>query len=669
MIIENLVLTDFRVFSGRHVFDLSPRTKYNKKRPIILYGGLNGAGKTTTLTAVRLALYGKQSLGYSTSKKEYEAFLVKSIHKSKDTLLQASSAQVELTFSYAHMGIVNCYTVERGWMTKGHKVIEKLKIYKDGRELSELNNEQCQGFLNEIIPIGVSDLFFFDGEKIKDLAIDRDGAALGASIKKLLGLDIINTLQEDLSIFLRNENKKYSTVDARKEIDRLENELSGLEIKAEQELNKYEGALAAKSEVDILLGRLQNDLSSSGGAWAATREVEIENQVALVTEKEQIEMQLQEVISGSYPISIASSAAKETLKQLYKEHESKKSKNTADLVERHLDSINKKFSKFLSKSDLEKAVNTITAEFNKVTAQKNKVRVIHDISDTALKTVDAVINEALNSQNAKVKDLSKKLTLINKKIDDAGKNIARAPEQDAIKPIMDEINRAQEKRAALLAKQATYIDKHKLYLRGAMDVVRRLDAISERVNNEGENNRAAQYAINAQLLLKDFIKEMSKRKVFDLEHEFVNSFHRLSRKEDISISAQIDPETYAVKLVGDNGNEIDKDDLSAGEKQIYAISVLEALARTSGRHLPIIIDTPLARLDSNHRSKLINNYFPNASHQVIILSTDTEVDESFYEDLSTSISHAYKLDYSHVTGGTVADEGYFWKSHTSEATS
>ncbi|PCH58863.1 MAG: DNA sulfur modification protein DndD [Burkholderiaceae bacterium] len=669
MIIENLALTNFRVFSGRHSFDLSPRTKYKKKRPIILFGGLNGAGKTTTLTAVRLALYGKQSLGYGTSKKEYEIFLVKSIHKSKDTLLQTNTAQIELSFSYAHMGVINLYTVERGWMRKGKKVIEKLKIYKDREELSELNDEQCQGFLNEIIPIGVSDLFFFDGEKIKDLAIDRDGTALGSSIKKLLGLDVINTLQEDLAIFLRNENKKYSTVDARKEIENLEKELSDFEIKAEQELTKYQESLIVKSEVDVLLGRLQNDLSSSGGAWAASREEEIEKQVSLITEKEQLELQLQEIISGSYPISVASAAAKSTLKQLYKENDSKKFQNTAELVEKHLDSINGKLGKFLSKTDLKKARNTITSEFKKITTSKGKVLLIHDVSETALKTVGAIINDALTIQNTKVKDLSKKLTLVNKKVDDAGKNIARAPEQDVIKPIMDKINNAQEKRAALLTKQAAYIDKHKSYLRDAMDVVRKLDVLFERFHNEGENDRAAQYAISAQLLLKDFIKEMSKRKVFDLEHEFMNSFQRLSRKEDLSISAQINPETYAVKLIDNNGNEIDKDDLSAGEKQIYAISVLEALARTSGRRLPIIIDTPLARLDSNHRSKLINNYFPNASHQVIILSTDTEVDESFYEDLSSNISHGYKLDYSHVTGGTVADEGYFWKSKTSEVTS
>lgn len=107
--------------------------------------------------------------------------------------------------------------------------------------------------------------------------------------------------------------------------------------------------------------------------------------------------------------------------------------------------------------------------------------------------------------------------------------------------------------------------------------------------------------------------------------------------------------------------------MSAGEKQIYAISILEALARTSGRNLPIIIDTPLGRLDSKHRINLIRHYFPYASHQVIILSTDTEVDESFYQELNKYISHAYKLEYLSESACTVAIEGYFWKTKHLEA--
>jgi DNA sulfur modification protein DndD len=130
----------------------------------------------------------------------------------------------------------------------------------------------------------------------------------------------------------------------------------------------------------------------------------------------------------------------------------------------------------------------------------------------------------------------------------------------------------------------------------------------------------------------------------------------------MNICASIDQKTFKVTLFNDHDQAITRDDLSAGESQIYAISILAALARTSGRNLPIIIDTPLARLDSKHRKNLIENYFPYASQQVIILSTDTEVDEEFYQGLYKHMSHAYMLEYNPSTGSSVAEKGYFWRT-------
>src|SRR5699024_6098159 len=105
---------------------------------------------------------------------------------------------------------------------------------------------------------------------------------------------------------------------------------------------------------------------------------------------------------------------------------------------------------------------------------------------------------------------------------------------------------------------------------------------------------------------------------------------------------------------------ISKRDISAGEKQIYAIAILEALAKTSGRKLPLIIDTPLGRLDSHHRDKVIHNYLPQASHQVIVLSTDTEIDQHYYQKLQPKISHAYHIVFDQATRSSYAHEGYFW---------
>jgi DNA sulfur modification protein DndD len=87
--------------------------------------------------------------------------------------------------------------------------------------------------------------------------------------------------------------------------------------------------------------------------------------------------------------------------------------------------------------------------------------------------------------------------------------------------------------------------------------------------------------------------------------------------------------------------------------------MLWALARTSGRALPMIIDTPLARLDSEHRTALVERYFPAASHQVIVLSTDTEVDDHLLDRLAPSVSHAYRLDYEPDKRSTVVVPGYF----------
>ena len=83
------------------------------------------------------------------------------------------------------------------------------------------------------------------------------------------------------------------------------------------------------------------------------------------------------------------------------------------------------------------------------------------------------------------------------------------------------------------------------------------------------------------------------------------------------------------------------------------------LAKTSGKALPMILDTPLGRLDSDHRRLLIERYFPYVSHQVVLLSTDTEVDGHLYELLKPHISHTFRLVYQPAEACTTIEEGYF----------
>ena len=124
----------------------------------------------------------------------------------------------------------------------------------------------------------------------------------------------------------------------------------------------------------------------------------------------------------------------------------------------------------------------------------------------------------------------------------------------------------------------------------------------------------------------------------------------------------IDSSTFTLSLHDREGKLLPKHRLSAGEKQLLAIALLWGLARVSGRQLPIAIDTPLGRLDSSHRTNLIERYFPAASQQVILLSTDTEIAETEVTNLRTqgAITREYLLVHDANLQRTAVKPGYFW---------
>ena len=163
-----------------------------------------------------------------------------------------------------------------------------------------------------------------------------------------------------------------------------------------------------------------------------------------------------------------------------------------------------------------------------------------------------------------------------------------------------------------------------------------------------------------QRVLEKFSRKQTRRKLQSLEELLVARFRELSRKENFIVGAQISEKDLSITLFDSAKNVIPKEQLSAGEQQMFAIAMMWALRQLSGRPYPVVIDTPLGRLDSDHRERLVNQYFPNVSHQVILFSTDTEVDQIYFEELKSHISHSYHLDYDSNLGATSVSKGYFW---------
>jgi DNA sulfur modification protein DndD len=205
-----------------------------------------------------------------------------------------------------------------------------------------------------------------------------------------------------------------------------------------------------------------------------------------------------------------------------------------------------------------------------------------------------------------------------------------------------------------------FIDEETVALEQEKRVVeRRAHRVHERLAGASGFDERSRMALKAARVLEEFAHMSERSKLADIELETARLYNRLSRKGAFLSGVAIDPERFTVSLTRWDGSTLPKERLSAGEKQLFAISVLWALAKTSRRAVPVIVDTPLARLDSEHRGRLLTEYFPHVSHQVIVLSTDTEVDVHAASMLEPYVSRRIELDHDPVTAKTTVVDGYF----------
>lgn len=666
MIIERLRICDFGLFRAEHVIELTPRRKYRAKRPIILFGGLNGSGKTTILTAVRLALYGKQALGRTTSQKEFEDYLRDSIHNNSGSLVNPDSASITLEFQHSNLGELSHYHVTRSWTTKGKQLKETLTISRDGKVLPEVSSEQCQSFLNELVPIGVSDLFFFDGEKIAALAKEEGNTTLGDAIKRLLGLDLIERLGSDLNIYLRRQRTAALPPDVALRLEQHEAQFAELEERRNNELKDI-GEIANRiGHHESQLAKLEDKLTSKGGAWASQREALKVRQQVLEHERNEVEARLREIIAGLYPVSLVPALLKELHAQLENEASLKHWELAAEIMRDQMPKLTEALYKVLPSTLHTKAADTINhvlVDHIKPPQHLKKVTVLHDLGKNSHRQVIDWIDEALHKTKGIAEELKNKLEAIETELAQVSLQIHRAPDVDTIKTDLDDIRQENAAIATLREELNSHKETAKKYTLEAIELNRIMSNLQEGLRDSTQTTTAQGLASATRELLKEFSSELKNRKLHQLEKEFEKAFAQLARKEDILVRASINPDTFDVCLIDRNNRVIQKKQLSAGEKQIYAIAMLQALAKTSGRNLPIIIDTPLGRLDSHHRNKLVHHYFPSASHQVIIFSTDTEVDKHFYNELTPHISHAFHITYNKGEGQSNISEGYFWKTN------
>lgn len=649
MIIEKLIVNNFRVFSGEVEVDLTPANTNTDVKPVILFGGLNGAGKTSILTAVRLAIFGKHAFGKNIAKKEYQKILGDLSHRSKNGLTSDDSS-VQIFFQYVKQGETFDYKVSRSWLAK--EGVEELLIYENGLALSELSAEQAQSFLLDLIPIGVADLFFFDGEKIKELAEEHDNAVLADALKKMIGVDFIERGVADLTLLLKSKKKESADEIVKASIIELEESIEALEKEIVEHLGEIDNAQIELTAEKKELEQLELKLKSEGGDWVSSRDELMQLQGSLEARKKNLMGDCLDEFRGNLPFTLAP----KFMSRLFSEAETA----LVDTEKRAFNStLLKKKSKLRGFFNSEVTNVDIDSLIDYLSEEIGTGNLSH-ITPAVASRIEELQVSNVRDKNA-LKNILKKIEGVEIELDELGKNLARVPDQASLEIHFAKLSQQQVKIERLSLSLDSLKELCRDKVNEAIDKTKAIEKLNSQIRVKQKDVSVVQLAETSIKVLEQLTSRLVEIKVREIEGFFKESFDRMTRKDDMNLTIQIEPRNFDIELVSMSGHVIDKNRLSAGEKQIYALAILEALGKASGRKLPFIIDTPLGRLDSKHREKIVNEFFPKVNEQVIILSTDTEVDEKFYKDLEPHLAKSYALEYDSDSGSTSVAPGYFWR--------
>lgn len=715
IVINKVILNNFRSYEGVNEFDLS----INNKKNIILIGGENGAGKSTLFESIKLCLYGY--LAYN-----YQGFNSSYINKIKSNINNNAYKQ-KIIESYVQLDITieegtekSYYTLKRNWKISKNKLIENLYIVKNNNYLNEEEAEYFLNYLMTRIPPEIFNFVFFDGDHISDFFISKNyNHYLRQALLTLCNLNNFELLKKHLIL---NTKEISSNIDIAKEkYNEFEEVSNGLEklIEDSKNLNdEIEDKKQQLEQIEINLQLIEKEFRSSGGLLSDEREKILSEMSYLEKRRDEINQLIKDFCNDALPFLILKENIIQLKQQIYLEDEysaylklkeklnTETVKNTFKISNINLENIDEIAITF--------AKNLLGNIFN-INENFNMLHLLSlDDKSNVLETINNVLNlnaNYINSLYNELNEISDKISnykqILNNQDDNLLSNfINNVTELNNKKvELISQINNLEDKLSNLEAEiDKQTILKDKLYSQY-------LDILKE--------NNIKDISIRILNMLNDLTTEIINNKIKQMEQNFMYIFEKLLRKKgfitDIEILPDFTINLYTTKmynlfeiknLINNIGfdelskkygnkfiqdlysnlqvstydelilklNKIDQNSflvlrtridvntLSNGERQIYILCLYWALIKTSNIQIPFIIDTPYARIDETHRNNITTEYLPNISSQVIILSTNKEIDEESYNKIKEYISQKYLLEFNTKEQRTIIHkDNYFFE--------
>ena len=651
-------LHNFGIYKGTHVMCLRNKSG---NRNITLVGGLNGRGKTTFHDAVLLALYGRQALKYIQEKaRSYEKLLAD--HINKHTLDDITFIAVSICLDDG-----TNLRIKRSWQLKNGKLEQNVIVEKNGSEDKYLG-ESWSYYIEEILPFGIAKFFFFNNEKITQLADDITFEQVKTSIKSAIGISTIEKAIEHVDEVIKRKNNAllaFEKSELNTDFKEVNSKIKDVEKQITEAMNAYYNAERIRDEYIAKIEIKEKEFWSTGGALSINRDKIQQEKKRISAEVEALQAEIKQISGNpSTPLFMCKNLVRQSYENelIYQQEEAKYYSNKI-IFELHQQIVDKLSICGLDKMSFEKVKSVVDEvlvnKYSKAFIAQNR----KSISAASKLLYEHLITEVFQNIIHQITVLISKIDEQENEILNLDIHLEKANEKTLAMQLFEALKFLEAKRAEADFEYEKY--KKSLenlnYQYETLKLQRKnlYKSVVEKQNANDDNARILKYAVMSMDVLNEFKIRLQREKLNKLSNTITKCFKELVEKDSLVSNIKIESDTLDVIILDIDGNELLKTQLSAGEQQMFAVAVVWALAITSGYKAPVVVDTPMARLDSAHRTNFVTKYLPEASSQVVVLSTDEEIYGQYLDEIRDKIIDCYTLVYDENEQCTSVVRGYF----------
>lgn len=718
MKINKLVLKNFRSYEEETVFDFTTTNDKN----IILVGGKNGAGKSTIFEAIKVCIYGPIAYKYQGFNSSYISKIKSNINNNSlknDSVDAFVSIDIELTENTEK----NTYTLSREWTYEDKKLNEKFSVYKN-HSTSSLDEEELnyfENYITSIISPKIFEFFFFDGEHLSEFFIGKgSNVHLKESLLSLCNFDTFEVLKNTIISNSRSSKKSGDEIEIAKEnFLNLENELN--KLCAEKEILRNDIQIISNELEDLQQNQLKlsNDFRKKGGILAEERDFFNARIVQLESRRSFINQHIKDFCNEMLPFLIVKNNLLNLEKQLKTENDSLLYNHLKDKL--NMDYIKNILLGKIDNSVLDLVAVTVSdslVEDIKPDGYGDHLETIYNLSSEENSTLSSLIKTILSTDNKSTLDLFDELRDIANELAEIRQKLNTSLEDNSLNVYLDSLSDLTTQIAKLSENKSILSSKSDLLTNKIVAMSTERDKSKAKYTELLQANKIIDMSNNLILMLDDIISTLTDNKIKEIQNNFMTIFKKIIQKDNfidfINIDNKFNVSLYINKMYSsleienlisnigydemekklgklffqdlfdiynvenktdlssaiknstqssflDLRTKIDINGFSSGEKQIYILCLYWALIKSSDIEIPFIIDTPYARIDETHRNNITSEYLSSISNQVIILSTNTEIDEKSYREIKPRLNGEYLIEYDDKNRKTIQSKGYFFE--------